>query len=104
VRDEAIVRRQFVEPVLRFHAEQFDRVVVEGREQVFVDPPEEEDRVGIPAPPEVVGQFIEPHQFFRNARQDGVTADFHRAKETPQIGRQAPTARLVYPVLSKDEG
>jgi hypothetical protein len=105
--DEAVVVGEFVEPILRFDAEQFDRIVIEGGKEVLVDAPEQENRVRIPAPPEVVGQFRKTSEFFRKAREDGETANFHRANRAPETGRRrqfAESVRLVYDAWGKDEG
>jgi hypothetical protein len=75
VGQEPVVGRQFLEPRLRGRGEEADRAVVELLEQVGVDAAEEGDGVGVPAPPQVVGQPVEGHQVVGQAGQDGERSD-----------------------------
>ena len=59
VGEETLVLGQFDESLLRRGPEQSHRAIVERFEQVGIDAPEKCNCVGVPTPPQIVGQFME---------------------------------------------
>ena len=62
---------ELLEPRLVGRAEQPDGAVVERLEQVRVDAAEQRDGVGVPAPPQVVGERLQRVEPVGQARQNG---------------------------------
>ena len=59
------------QPRLADDAEELDGAVVQRLEGVAVDAAEEGRGLVVPAPPHVVGEFLQRLQAFRQVRQDG---------------------------------
>ena len=61
---EPVVVEQIFQPGLVDSSEQLDGTVLDGSEQVVVDPAKQGDRFVVPAPPKVVSQLLKGLQTF----------------------------------------
>src|SRR5262249_28135278 len=65
VGQQAIVALKLFQACLFDSAKQLDRAVLHGLEQIVIDAPKQRNGLMIPAPPQVVGEFVETLQTWR---------------------------------------
>ena len=84
--EEAVVLFELLEPLLFRRAEQADRAMVEGFEEIRVNAAEQGDGVRVPAPPQVVRKRLKSMKSFGQARQNSVRPDrSHRHTGTSRV-------------------
>ena len=102
VREKPFVAGDFLEAFLRSRAEEFDGAMVEAFEQIDVDAPEECDGIRVPAPPNVISEFMKGLQAFGKVRQHRERTDRTARHVAPLEKRQrTPAVAGILQVLGE---